>query len=303
MTKDFVTIKPEYLERWDQIARIVGIDQKTYQPEVKVVSNGPGSFPFGIIFNPYRANRYGGKPEGCILCGVKDQVKADPRKSLDIYSHFPGFYITANAFPTTRGLSIAIPACHKSMHTTDDLSELPSELAPMFRFAEESGFRAFWNSEGFGASLPEHRHIQFTNFGAAYNLSGTRWGFDVAEQTPTSITQSVRTMPSFPFAHLIFDTDPEKITDFLRKIGITHGHEYEKGAVPYAIAQGEHGVLVSPAKTNIKKGPGSGDLAGHIHYTEREQFEQGNDALYQSCLERLGKVLFSKKEINLETYL
>jgi len=108
-------------------------------------------------------------------------------------------------------------------------------------------------------------------------------------------------MPSFPFAHVIFDSkDSDRMTMFLKNLGKVMGKNYSEGAVPHGVCGGKHGTMIVPSKIYVEKGIGSGDLAGHIVCKTEEEFLSAD---FNYCISKLEKVLFRKEEINLENFV
>jgi len=311
MTQDFRTLKPEILDRWYAAAEKVGIPKESYQltaegRTVKVVRDpsGKSDFTFGVIHNSYRFERHKMASTDCPLCVVVDDVQNDPSMNLDLENKFPGSVVRPNIFPIVKGVSMAIAKGsgdnEKKMYTTKNLDGLVSELRETFAYADGTGFQAFHNSEGAGASIPGHEHWHLTNYGEIYNLAGEMYGFENAETTSLKNVNGVKTMNDYPFAHLIFDqNDPEKIVHFLSKLGHEIGNQFDNGAVPHGIAQGKLGILVVPFKNYMKKGIGSGDIAGHIPVQEKEEFDKAD---HNYCTNKLRERLFTT-EINLANFL
>jgi len=109
-------------------------------------------------------------------------------------------------------------------------------------------------------------------------------------------------MPEFPFVHVVFQqNDPEKLVDFLVKLGKTLGSSYDDGCVPNVIIQGRRGVLVAPFKDMMEMGGiGSGDVAGHKVFESEKEFR---DTTYDQYMQRLSSQLFTKDELSVAQLL
>jgi hypothetical protein len=298
------SLTPEILEKWKKSAAAVGIPKEAYNPEVRIIKDesGKSKYTFGAILNSYRSKRPM-NPTECPLCDVAEERLKDPHRRIVSENELPGFVVIPNLFPIVQGVSIAIDQGfgekERNMYNTNNLNSLTSELEAIFKFSNKTGFKAFHNSEGAGASIARHEHWHLTNYGAIYDRAGDSYGFDKADQS--TVLRGISTIDGFDFAHLVFDQkDPERITHFLRKLGERIGNNYSNGNVPHIIAQGEKGILISPTKNFRDKGIGSGDVAGHIVYKDEKDFLNAD---YKECSRKLGERLFAKEDINLKTFL
>lgn len=301
----------KFLDSWEKAARDVGIPQEAYQPRVRVIKDDSGNsgYSFGIILNPYRTSRPSDPTKNvldCPLCQGLVEAESRPVRRLDKQFPLEGYAVIPNKFPTIKGHTMAVTNGIKEgevpMYSTKSLEGVAEELEKMSSYASRLGLQAFHNSEGAGASIPNHEHWHLTNWEETLVRAGEFYGFEAADIEPVSRASRIGTMPGFPFAHLVFDqTSSDRIVSFLSRLSRKIGRDYDNGAVPHAICQGSLGVLVVPYKKYVGKGSiGSGDVAGHIPVKEREQFET---VTYEFCLAKLITQLFSKDEIDLEKFL
>lgn len=292
-------ITPEILGRWHEAMQSLGVPKEAYSPDVRVVESGGNSF--GLIFNPYRAQRpldSAKNASDCPLCGALSQST-----NLDRTNSLPGYSVIANKFPAMEGHSLAITSGsgdkEKPMYSTKDLNKLTSDLKDIFDFCNSTGFQAFHNGPGAGASVPNHEHWHLTNWGSIFSKANQVYGFESSQLETLSASPQVSKMPAFPFANLVFQHDsPDRIVHFLKSLENTIGQDYTIGTIPHAICQGQRGILVVPYKVPLQKGSiGSGDVAGHIVLKDKSEF---SSATYDFCINRLGSQLFKSHEINLE---
>lgn len=309
MQKNFKTLRSKMELRWKQSAELAKIPEEGYQPRVKIVKclSGESHFTFGIILNNYRFLYSPNVATNCQLCEVVEEVKETPERNLDRESKLHDYIAIPNKFPIAKGVSIAIHVNtgdrEQSMFSTIKLDGLEGELENIFEFASINGFQAYHNGDGLGASVTRHEHWHLTNYGEIYTLAGNKYGFDASDYESLKTTRQIKSIPNFPFAHLIFDkNDPGRIVSFLKKIGLEKGMRYETNAVPHSICQSIDGksILVVPAKNYQKKGIGSGETAGHFVVKTQEEFEKAD---YNFCLNILNVRLFSKKDLDLTKFL
>jgi hypothetical protein len=317
MSSEFPQLNSNILDKWTVSAEAAGILPETYRFDSKVVrdESGGGDFTFGVIRNAYRMSRPGpsksGEPKhACVLCNVVDEVKDDLVRRILTEDQLPGYVVIPNLFSTTAGHTIVIDSGveidEREMYNTRNLRGLDSEMELIFRVADETGFRAFHNSEDAGASIPGHEHWHFTNFGSVYVQVGKSYGFDAAEISDISGYTGVSYMPGFPFSHLVFDQEePNRITSFLHQLGDQLGRSFDDGVVPHCVAQGVdgRGVLVVPFRNTLEQGIvgfGSGEIAGHYVVKGEYEFNQTD---YKACVEKLGKRLFRSGDVNLVNFL
>ncbi len=301
-----------FLERWDEAAENLGIPRSAFQSDVKVVSSDSANgFKFAVIHNPNRFERPMPSKENevekdCILCGVLDFTAQEEVRNLNPKSSLINYTVVANKFPTMRGHSLAIENGVKNnereIYSTKNLGRFGEDMIKLFPFAQERGLQAYHNGEGAGASIPRHEHWHFTNWKDIYDKAGSVCGFDDAQHERTNTSREVGFVSNFPFAHLVFnETDPERIVNFLDRMGKEFNSKYERGFVPHVVCQGERGILIIPYKKhNVSGGIGSGDVAGHLVCKTAEEFDRAD---YRYCINRLGESLFKKNEINLEALL
>jgi hypothetical protein len=132
-----------------------------------------------------------------------------------------------------------------------------------------------------------------------YAMAERKLGLDAADLG--SVTANTYEIKGFPFAHLIFNfQDSERIAYFLSILGKEIGRIFPNGSVPHFICQGENGILVAPAKNYLVKGPGAGDIAGHIVCKSEEEFSSAD---FSYCMNKLSSALFKRDEINLKKFL
>lgn len=241
----------------------------------------------------------------CPLCDAVQDIKGEPIRNLLPNSQLLDFIITPNKFPFSKGSSIAIAKGvdgeERAMYTTSNLEGIANELEEIFKFADAVGFQAVHNSEGAGASIPNHEHWHFVDFGLGYKLAGTRYGFENSQYKQSRNTSGVHIMLDLPFAHLIFDqNDPGRIVSFLRRLGSEIGSRFHNGSVPHYICQGQPGILVIPCKKYIDNAVGGGDIAGHFVCRSEGEFSIAD---YNYCINNIGRGLFTKQEIDLEKFL
>ena len=309
MSEKFSTDKNYFLNRWIYATEKAGIPCVAYNPKIRLIKDEQDKleYSFGALFNPNGFNRpfnTDSKSESCPMCFELIETNTKPYKDLA-----PGisenFLITYNAFPHLIGSSIAIArnvnGKEKPMYTTSNLNGLKQELDELFSIADEIGLMVFHNNFGAGASIPNHEHWHLLNFGAAYDKVGKMYGFDAAEKIQSKKLKQIKIMPSFPFAHLIFNVkDSELLVGFLNKMGRELGKKYPYDHVPHSICQGKEGVLVVPNKIHREKCLGSSDVAGHyLDCRSIEEFEDINFVGYRCNLE---EILYIKVELDLESF-
>ncbi len=305
--EQYSTISLNLLKEWIRIAHSHGVSSEHYTtPKIKVVANNSQSgYQFGVIFNSNRKNRPGlNKNEvdnECALC-IKLKDSSDfllPDLKTSNFIFFP------NLFPTIRGMSLAISSGidskEKPMYTTNNLDSLNDDFHELIKISESLGLKLFHNSPGFGASLPRHEHWHLVDFGYAYDIAGKVYGFDAAEKNNLKRVSEIRIMPTFPFAHLIFNkNDSERIVHFLKRLDNGLGSNYNGFGVPHTLSQGMNGILVTVGKKYTERGKGSGDVAGHYVVTNSKDFESTN---YETCISSLQDILFTQDELNIKKFL
>lgn len=304
MTK-FSTLDENLLKRWHELVETRGIPPEALKYKIKIVkdNSGKSDYGFGVIYNPYRSQRYNSLQNGsCPLCDVVTEISNKPSAALD---YFSGFIVVPNRYPIIEGASLAISKGvkrnEKPMYTTNNLDGLADELRTLFSYADFTGFHVFHNSAGAGATIPSHEHWQLVNFGSAYDLTGEKYGFEAADYSSLTKDREIRIMSSFPFAHLIFNrNDPEKIVFFLKRLGEKLGNKFKDGSVPHGICHANSDVLIVPSRIYTEKGIGSGDMAGHLICKTAEEFSSAD---FNYCSSKLGEVLFKKSELDLNTFL
>jgi hypothetical protein len=308
MKEKFSSIKKDFLERWTFAVQQVGIPQIAYNPQVKIINDTNSNYSIGVIFNPHRFERLNPKTEeyaGCKLCAELRESSAIPSKNL-APNISENFMITYNAFPHMIGSSMAIArnkeSEEKAMYNTKNLSGLLLEMEEIFSIADELGLKVFHNTFGAGATIPNHEHWHLLNLNSAYDKIGNMYGFDAAEKVESKKIRGIKTMPNFPFAHLIFDSkDLEWIVHFLNNLGNNLGKNYPYDSVPHSICQGQDGILIVPNKIHKDKCMGVVDIAGHYFGCKsQEEFES---ITFKEYIFKLDEILFKKEDINLERFL
>ncbi len=291
------------LERWIPAAEAFGVPKDSYNKETRMIEDKSQrqAYSFALIFNPHRIKRYHQQnTQDCPLCATLQEAKANPEILLFPQEDRGEFTLIPNKFPSVAGASVALSREHRPMYTTQNLSGLAEGLDLLLKFKDREGFCLHHNSEGAGASIPSHEHYHLTNYKVVAEQLGKEYGFEAADLISVARNQ-VYSMPSFPFAHLIFtQDDPQRITSFLQKLGENIGSKFQGGVVPHILAQGRKGILVAPFKTYEKKGIGAGDVTGNLSCSTREEFEQ---LTYQQCMDKLSSRLFTKEELTLERLL
>ena len=66
---------------------------------------------------------------------------------------------------------------------------MTEDVTKLLEISKNTGLQLFHNSPGFGATIPNHEHLHLTNFGLAYDIAGTLYGFDCAEQKRKSVNK------------------------------------------------------------------------------------------------------------------
>jgi len=307
---NFPAPNQDVIARWLNIAKFLGIPEEAYNPEVRVIrdTSGKSNYLFGAILNENRSLRPLDSLKNkmdCPLCGAVEDTKEEPGRRLDADSELKGYVVVPNIFPAKLGHSMAVTEgtreLEEPMYTTQNLDYVAEEMRKVFAYCTKVGFQAFHNGKGSGASVPNHEHWHLTNWHATFSTAGQIYGFESAETEEAGIC-SVRKMPEFPFAHLIFHQDePDRIIKFLKDLQDEIGRRYKEGEVPHIVCQGLLGILVAPFKNYLGKGSiGSGDVAGHIVFKNRTEFEQAD---YGFCANKLNKQLFKSGEIDLTKFL
>ena len=298
------TIHEDVLKRWDGAAVATGIPKEAYDMPVKIVGDetGKSDYAFGVIYSPHRKKRPNqSDSQECLMCRMVKEAEKDTRKNL-----FPGrdigdFIITINMYPSTYGASLAITRNERPMYNTKEMKTLKDDLGTISKLCIETGYRFFHQTEGAGATIPRHEHWQLVNWENMYTRAGGRYGFDAAETESLSGFDGVKFMPSFPFAHLIFDIhDFEKIEFFLRSLQRKNRALNGLDSTPHSIVQGQRDVLITPFKGISGRKLGAGHTGGHVYVHEEDQF---NAADYPFCIEFLKQGLYLKEELNLKNYL
>jgi hypothetical protein len=297
-------LSEEFLKSWDISAEDLGVSSSSYNPRLRVIRESSSSYSFSMILNPTRETRPVTKrdTESCMLCDSLEQSQVNRKRIL---METENFILTPNKFPTLRGSSIAYLKYSgkksRPMYRTNNLEGLEDYLEEYFKIARTTGLRMFHNSPGAGASIPIHEHSNFHNFSRFYDELGLVYGFDGAEYEKIKGVSGIGKLVNFPFANLVFEEDPERIVSFLRKLQYSIGNQFGENGVPHGLAQGKHGVLFVPAKVYLEgKGTGSGDMAGHLITSSDQEFLEAD---YNYGINRLGKTLFKKDEINLDKFL
>lgn len=310
MRKNFSTLRPDILERWHHAANAAGIPREAYNPKVKIVRDpsGKSTYSFGVILNTYRFQRYEAietDNEKCLMCEAIQETRDEPLINIDPNAELSGFVVRPNKFPIQEGASLAITRDigdqHRKMYTTKTLDGLADEMTTLFTFGDETGFQVFHHSEGAGATIPNHEHWHLINSGALYTIAGEQFGFGDSDIEPLRKYSGIYIMPDFPFAHLIFNQDnPNRIVAFLHSLVNSIGNSFPNGIVPHGISQGQSGILVVPSRKYVKKGIGSGDMAGHVLCRTKAEFTRAD---YEYCINTLGQTLFTKQDIDLTQFL
>ena len=296
-------LKENFLIRWRAAFKENNSHSDIFTPKIKVVSK-KGEYSFGIIHNSYRFKRYFTKKERCPLCNEIINLNKDVNGNLDQEGLLSDYYVIPNKFPIVDGTSLAVTKGigenERPMYDTKNLDNLAEELNKLINYANIINFRLFHNSEGFGATIPNHEHWHLTNFGKFYSEVGI-YGFDTAEiENLPRIKEKI--MPNFPFTHLIFDQqDSEKIVYFLKRLDETIGYKYHKQVVPHILCQDYRGnILIAPGKQYREKSRGAGEVAGHFIVETEEDFLNTD---YSLCMKELEKLLIKKEELNLTNLL
>jgi len=300
-------IKEDFLKKWVVAVSEAGIPQQAYDSKIKLLENS--DYSIGALFNPHRFERKYQNPNTdsskCKLCSELEDSLIHPFKDLA-----PGisknFLVTYNAFPHFIGSSMAIAkninGKEKAMYNTKNLFGLVSELDEIFKIGEKLGLKVFHNTFGAGASIPSHEHWHLLHPDSNYKKLGVKYGFDASEKKKLKGNEKVKIMPSFPFAHLIFDSnDFEKIVFFFKNLGDNLGKNYPYGHVPHSICQGHDGILIVPNKIHKDRPIGSTDIAGHyLSCKNLEEFENMN---LDDYISKLDEILFRKEDIDLKMFL
>ncbi len=296
------SLRPEYVARWRAIAEKKGLPPESYNPAVRRVEDpsGKSPFKFGVLNNSYRFERDNSpqSASACFLCDAVTEATQNPE--LQVAEGLEGYICVAQKFPGMREHSLALAQetrpNERPIYTTSNLNGLERELAKIFQFGAQTGWRMYHNGVGVGASIPGHEHWHMTNFHGHFEQAGPI-GFEAAEHGSTIISPGTYQMRGYPFAHMIFEeTEPDRIVAFLKRMHSSLGGRYGQGFVPHVLVQGQGKVLVVPAKQFREKGTGSGDIAGNIVVKTREEFEQ---ATHASCINKLGEILYPEDELNL----
>ena len=306
MVYDIVSLNDDFLKSWDTGAEDLKIPQYFYEPKVRIIKSD--SFSFGLIFNPPRESRPDSKTNTnkssgtCMLCEALSEARKNTKR---IIMETENFILTPNKFPTLRGSSIAYYKYSgeksRPMYRTNNLEGLEVYLEEYLKMSRRTGLRIFHNSPGAGSSIPNHEHSNFHNFSSFYEQLGETYGFEAAEYEKLKGVNGIGKLANFPFANLVFEEDSEKIVSFLKKIQSAIGYQFGEKGVPHGLVQGKHGILFVPAKVYVEgKGTGAGDMAGHLLTSSEQEFLEAD---HDYCINRLGKTLFQKNEINLERFV
>lgn len=303
---NFPKLNQEIADKWVTAADRMGVPQENYPTDIKIVSSPDSDFTFGVILNERRALRPQDTTQTKINCPLCRTVNEIQDKATNISnSQIHDYVVIPNLFPVMGGHSLAVTSGMEEkevpMYTTKNLSRFPEQMNKIFRYCSEKGFQAFQNGPGAGASIPNHEHTHLTNWEVAFSQAGVLYGFESATLESTSVG-SVKRMQGFPFEHLVFPiSDVERIQSFLQKFHFTYAEKYSQGFIPHILCQGQQGILVAPFKKYVDRGSiGSGDVAGHIGFKERSEFDA---ATYQKCLQKLSHQMFGQGEVNLERFL
>ncbi len=303
MKNEVVEISNDFLKSWDIATTELGVPEHFYDVKLRIIKGD--DFSFALILNPPRESRPNFKDspspilETCVLCNAVEETQKNKKRIL---METENFIFTPNKFPTIRGSSIAyhnkLNENSKPMYRTNNLKDLEIYLKEYLEISRKTGLRIFHNSPGAGASIPNHEHSNFHNFSTFYKKLGEIYGFEGAEYEKVRGTEGIERLVNFPFTNLVFQEDPERIVSFLRKLENSIGYRFEDRGVPHGLIQGKDKILFVPAKIYIEgKGTGAGDMAGHLLTSSEQEFSEAN---YDSCINRLGKTLFQKEEIDIE---
>ena len=304
-----------FLNRWKIAAEIEEIPTETYRPLISLIRNlsGKSNYTFGVILNEHRNQRSlpQNKPkdkDGCRLCNVVTNAEINPKSNLLSGIWFDNktvsdFIVTPNKFPIIQGFSLAITKQEREIYTTKDLSNFITDFTAIQDICKTQGLEAFHNGNGFGASIPKHEHWHLITFMEGYKILGSSYGFDAAEKIKVKGNDGVSIMPSFPFAHLIFEKEGynEKMLKFLQNIQKNLGSNYEHGAVPHIIAEGRKGYLIAISKKyHTNYDIGCAEVAGHFIANTKNEFFTMN---YERCIKEIAKFVPTKKEVKLEKFI
>ncbi len=307
MAESFQLVKPEILERWVRIARLMGIPSEAYTPKVKLVGDlsGKSDYSFGVMHNDYRAKRYGGLSKSdCPLCRTVKETLENPSKQLFEESPLDNSIVILNKFPQMIGSALVVSTQTPDVpiHTTENLEGLIRKLDNLFSFADQTGYGIHVNTLGAGASIPWHDHSHLANYGWAFEQAGEIYGFEGAETIPIRKNSRIRRICNYPFFHLIFPQDEaERIVYFLRQLGRKIGPKTKEKIIPHTICQGRNkDILVTPVKSS-EGGIGAGQTMGNIMVKNPEDFEKVD---FNWCINHLKDNLFIREELSfLERFL
>lgn len=289
-----------FVEKWGDAAFELGVPEESYDVKVRVIRDSESSYSFGLILNPYRFKNCEIVDDKCNLCYAIEN--AEENEDVKIYES-ENYIVIPNIAPVIKSASVVIRkgvgTKERGVYRTTDLNDLEKELEEVFGLSNDLRVYLVHNSPGAGASINRHEHWHVVDYGQVYKEVG-RYGFDSVEIVDSSV-KGVRKMPKFPFAHLVFEEDIERIVDFLKRLHSGIGFMYGDKGVPHGLVKGEGGVLVVPAKRYVEgRGVGGGDMAGHLLCKTEREFDNAD---YDYCYERLDKTLFRKDKINLESFL
>ena len=295
-------VQDSFIDLYKIAADAMEIKEESYSPKARVISSKDSSFTFNLIYNPYRESRpeFLKKSEDCPLCEGVREAKLDPRRILLATENF---IVTPNKFPTLASSSIAIyNTCTNPelpMYRTTNLEGFEKVLAEYLEISQKLGISLFHNTPGAGSSIPGHEHCHFHDFSRLYNSNNSSAGLNAATVEKVKQKRGVHKIEGYPFPHLVFDKDPNRIVNFLTRLNSQFGQKYTQTGLPFLLSEFKSGVLCVPVKNYIEgKGVGSGDVAGNLLTKSPDEFEKAD---YAYCLNRLRSTLFEEGSLDLES--
>ena len=290
----------DFVKKWERAVLELGVPEVAYDTKSRIIEDCESLYSFGLILNPYRFKSCGKVDNECKLCYALEN--AEKNESVKICES-ENYIVIPNISPIIKSASVVIRRGvgddERKMYRTTDLNGLDREFEEVFGLSRDLGVHLVHNSPGAGASISRHEHWHLVDYEQVYSEIG-EYGFDSAEIVDSSV-KGVRRMVDFPFAHLVFEEDVDRIINFLKRLHSEIGSEYNGEGVPHGLVKSSRGVLVVPAKRYVEgRGVGGGDMAGHLLCKASDEFE-GAD--YNYCIERLSRTLFRKDEIDLESFL
>ncbi len=289
----------DYSASWDRATELLGIPKEAYAPKLKVLRDlsGRSDYTFLAHLNPHRANRIKQRPNGCLLCKTFEKIVEE--KELNLGEIEENMIVYPNAFPFTRGASLAIPREHRPLYSTSNPGNLEEELKSILDFGSRKGLRMAHNYRGFGASISEHEHYHLFNLGSFFEQEGAH-GFENAEVVMYR-GSNAGFMPSFPFAHIVISQDdPGLVEQVVRRAGNQLGNRFDNGEVPHCLVEGEKGILFAPAKVFDKKARGANDIAGIWYCKDQQELEE---ASFEKSMKYLFEHLFTREELDLKKFI